>query len=51
MIPLRDDTRRTGTPVVNVLYHRSNGQRGDPNGALHERVATIGVGLTFQPGR
>ncbi|PYP42318.1 MAG: hypothetical protein DMD43_03310 [Gemmatimonadetes bacterium] len=39
------------TPVVNVLYHRSNGQRGDPNGALHERVATIGVGLTFQPGR
>lgn len=39
------------TPAVSVMHHRSSGQRGDPAGALHERVATVGVGLTFQPGR
>lgn len=42
------------TPLVSVMNHRSNpGNRNitDPLGALHERVVTFGVGLTFQPGR
>jgi hypothetical protein len=39
------------TPAANVMFHRSGGDRTDPNGALHERVWTVGVGLTFQPGR
>ena len=39
------------TPAANFMMHRSNGARDDPQGALHERVFTIGVGLTFQPGR
>ena len=39
------------TPAANIMFHRSSGDRGDPNGALHERVWTVGVGVTFQPGR
>lgn len=41
------------TPLVSVMNHVSNpGNRGgDPLGALHERVVTFGVSLTFQPGR
>jgi hypothetical protein len=42
------------TPAVNLLYHRSRLRpEDDPDnlGALHERVITLGVGLTFQPGR
>ena len=42
------------TPLVSVMNHRSNpGNRNttDPFGALHERVVSFGVGLTFQPGR
>lgn len=42
------------TPEVNLLYHRSSIRpEDDPDhlGALHERVITFGVGLTFQPGR
>lgn len=37
-------------PSVNYLKHRSS-KRDDPDGALHERVWTLGIGLTFQPGR
>ena len=41
------------TPMVNVMNHRSDpGRRsGDLLGTLHERVVSLGVGLTFQPGR
>jgi hypothetical protein len=39
------------TPAANFMMHRSDGARDDPSGALHERVFTIGVGLTVQPGR
>lgn len=41
------------TPQFNVLEHRSNqgGNPPDPQGTLRERVWSIGVGLTFQPGR
>jgi hypothetical protein len=44
------------TPAVNLMYHRSSPGRdplADPDnlGGLRERVITIGVGLTFQPGR
>jgi outer membrane protein with beta-barrel domain len=44
------------TPAVNVMFHRSSPGRdalADPDnlGGLRERVFTIGVGLTFQPGR
>ena len=39
------------TPAANIMFHRSSGDRNDPNGALHERVWTVGVGITFQPGR
>jgi hypothetical protein len=43
------------TPMVNLMYHRSSpGNRNDPTvgqGTLYERVFTMGVGLTFQPGR
>jgi outer membrane protein with beta-barrel domain len=44
------------TPAVNVMYHRSSPGRdalGDPDnlGGLRERVFTVGVGITFQPGR
>ncbi len=41
------------TPMVSVMNHRSDpGRRsGDPLGTLHERVVTVGVSLTFQPGR
>jgi hypothetical protein len=41
------------TPVVNYLEHRSSpgGPTGDNLGTLRERVLTIGVGLTLQPGR
>lgn len=38
-------------PSINYLQHRSTGARDDPDGALNERVLTIGVGLTIQPGR
>jgi hypothetical protein len=37
-------------PSINYVKHRSS-RRDDPDGTLHERVWTIGVGLTFQPGR
>lgn len=42
------------TPAVNLMHHRSQLRPEDDIdnlGALHERVITIGVGLTFQPGR
>jgi len=41
------------TPLVNLMYHRSNPDPNDPGGlgTMHERVFTIGVGITFQPGR
>ena len=42
------------TPGVNVMHHiSSTGEGDDPQnlGTFHERVVTIGVGLTFQPGR
>lgn len=42
------------SPAVTVMRHRSSsGDQSSPNdgGTLHERVWTIGVGLTFQPGR
>jgi hypothetical protein len=42
------------SPAVTLLYHQSSpGNRNDPSnlGTLHERVITVGVGLTFQPGR
>lgn len=41
------------TPMVNVMRHRSSSGQGGVNddGTLIERVWTIGVGLTFQPGR
>ncbi|HEV8355671.1 MAG TPA: hypothetical protein VGQ17_02785 [Gemmatimonadales bacterium] len=42
------------SPALSVLNHRSNpGQRNpaDDLGALHERVITVGVALTFQLGR
>lgn len=44
------------TPAINLMYHRSSPGRdplSDPDnlGGLRERVITIGVGLTFQPGR
>jgi hypothetical protein len=41
------------TPVVNYMEHRSSpgGNTGDNLGNLKERVLTIGVGLTLQPGR
>jgi len=40
-------------PTVNFLQHTSSQGGSDPDdlGTLHERVWTIGVGLTFQPGR
>jgi outer membrane protein with beta-barrel domain len=40
-------------PTVNFLQHASSQGGTDPDnlGTLHERVFTIGVGLTFQPGR
>lgn len=38
-------------PSLNVLHHRSTGSRDDPDGTLHERVVTLGIALTFQPGR
>jgi hypothetical protein len=38
-------------PSINYLQHTSTGARNDPDGTLYERVLTIGVGLTFQPGR
>ena len=37
-------------PSINYVKHRSS-RRDDPDGTLHERVWTVGVGLTFQPGR
>jgi len=44
------------TPAVNVMFHRSSPGRdnlADPDnlGGLRERVITVGVALTFQPGR
>lgn len=41
------------TPVLNLMHHRSNPDPNDPGGlgTMHERVFTIGVGITFQPGR
>lgn len=42
------------TPIVSVMNHRSSqGQRDNPDGlgTLRERVISLGVGLTFQPGR
>jgi hypothetical protein len=41
------------TPALNVMQHRSSSGQVLPNdqGTLRERVWTIGVGLTFQPGR
>jgi hypothetical protein len=38
-------------PSLTMIKHRSTGARDDPDGTLHERVVTLGVGLTFQPGR
>lgn len=38
-------------PSVNYVHHTSTGSRDDPDGTLHERVFTLGVALTFQPGR
>ena len=38
------------SPVANLMYH-SSGDRDAPEGNLHERVFTVGVGITFQPGR
>lgn len=38
-------------PSLNLLQHRSTGSRNDPDGTLYERVVTLGVALTFQPGR
>jgi hypothetical protein len=41
------------TPSVNVMNHRSNPDPNDPEslGTMHERVVTLGVGVTVQPGR
>ena len=40
------------TPMINLMHHRSTNPDDDNDfGAFHERVLTIGVGLTFQPGR
>ena len=38
------------SPVVSGLWHTS-GDRDAPDGKLHERVWTIGVGVTVQPER
>lgn len=38
------------TPTLNFLQHWS-GDRDSPEGQLRERVFTLGVGFTFQPGR
>ena len=38
-------------PSLNLLQHRSTGSRDDPDGTLQERVVTLGIALTFQPGR
>jgi len=38
-------------PSVNYLHHASTGSRDNLDGTLHERVFTLGVALTFQPGR
>ena len=37
------------TPTVDLLQHRSDGAVGEP--ALYERLFTVGVALTIQPGR
>jgi len=41
------------TPSVGMIHHYSSQGANDPTdpGTLHERVWTVGVGLTFQPGR
>ena len=38
------------SPTANLLYHWS-GDRDAPDGNLRERVFTLGVAFTFQPGR
>jgi hypothetical protein len=38
------------SPVASLMYHTS-GDRNAPEGNLKERVLTVGVGFTFQPGR
>ena len=38
-------------PSINLVKHASTANRDDPDGTLHERVLTFGVGLTFQPWR
>ena len=42
------------TPNLNLMHHVSGTAEGDDPthaGTFHERVVTIGVGLTYQPGR
>jgi hypothetical protein len=39
------------TPMATVMQHRSDPGNNDPDGVLRERVATLGVNVTFQPGR
>lgn len=42
------------TPSVNLMHHvSSTAQDDDPlnSGSFHERVLSVGIGLTFQPGR
>lgn len=40
-------------PAVTMMQHRSSSGQNLPNdaGTLHEKVWTIGIGVTFQPGR
>lgn len=40
-------------PAITMMQHRSSSGQNLPNdaGTLHEKVWTIGIGLTFQPGR
>ena len=38
------------SPVASIMYHTS-GDRNAPEGNLTERVVTLGVAFTFQPGR
>lgn len=41
------------TPTINWMNHRSNPDPNNPDGlgTMHERVVTVGIGVTLQPGR